>query len=235
MLEQNLQRLNRLASIGILSASLAHEIKNALVPVRTYFELRKDAHDELTEIASQGLRRVESLVSQLLKYGGPAKSTPTLIHVHQIMDNALRLIQFQFVSKMVVLERSFAASSDCVMGDASQLEQAFSNVFLNALEAMSAGGQLTIITELIGPDAGNPAPRIRVRVSDTGFGVAPEDMPRLFDTFFTTKPHGTGLGLTITRHIIQDVGGTITVESASNKGTTFTITLPLKACENQKI
>jgi signal transduction histidine kinase len=224
--QEHLGQLNRLASIGTLSASVAHEIKNALVPLRTFFELRKNTPDELTEIASQGLRRVESLVAQMLRYGGPAKPAFVQLHVHEVLESALRLIQFQLICKQVILQRSFNAPSDAARGDAYQLEQAFSNIFINALEAMNAGGQLSIATETL-PAGEKLGPRLSVRISDTGGGIAPENLSRLFDTFFTTKPNGTGLGLTITRRIFQEHGGAITVESAPNKGTTFIITLPL--------
>jgi two-component system, NtrC family, sensor histidine kinase HydH len=228
-LQHHLGQLNRLAIVGTLSASLAHEIKNALVPIRTYFELRKNSQDELTEIASQGLSRVESLVSQLLKYGGPAKPASAPLHVHVILENALRLIQIQLANKGVIVERAFMALTDVVRGDAYQLEQAFSNIFINALDAMSAGGLLSISSKTLPAGDDHNTPSLQVRISDTGAGVAPENLSRLFDTFFTTKPNGTGLGLTITRRIFQEHGGSIAVESAPKKGTTFTVTLPV--CE----
>ena len=102
------------------------------------------------------------------------------------------------------------------------MEQAFLNLFFNAIEAMSSGGQLTVATENTAD-----ARSIRVDVRDTGSGVAPEHMGRLFEAFFTTKKHGTGLGLPITRRIIQEHKGTIAVDSGPKKGTTFHVTLPI--------
>jgi signal transduction histidine kinase len=132
------------------------------------------------------------------------------------------------------LKHSFAAARDLVEGDEYQLQQAFVNLFLNSLEAMSPQGLLTVTTEDVsrsdcsGGLAG-PAGRgeLQVTVQDTGAGISPEHLARLFEPFFTTKPHGTGLGLPITRGIIQEHGGEITVQSELGRGTRFAIVLPL--------
>ena len=138
------------------------------------------------------------------------------------------MLQHLFESKLITVRRSFKADSDTVKGDDYQLEQAFLNLFFNALEAMGSHGSLTVATELVPPGGPeNPyAPLLRATVRDTGIGVAPENVDRLFDPFFTTKANGTGLGLPITRRIVQEHRGIISVSSESHQGTTFTVLLP---------
>jgi signal transduction histidine kinase len=132
----------------------------------------------------------------------------------------LRLVDPHFKGKSIVLNRAFSAAADIVEGDDYQLQQAFVNLFLNSLEAMTPHGTLTV-----GTDPSNDR-NLRVTVSDTGSGISPEIIDRLFEPFFTTKPNGTGLGLPITRRIIYEHGGSISVQSQPNKGATFTILLP---------
>lgn len=235
-LEQHMRRFDRLASIGTLSASMAHEIKNALVAVKTFVDLllkeNKDA--ELAGIVSREMRRIDSIVSQMLRFAGPAKPTFAAVRIHEILEHALQLVQYQLEGKKIALHRSFDASPHWVRGDSYQLEQAFINLFFNAIEAMGSNGTLSVTTEIIPPDSPQhnlpdqkKQPLLSVSVKDSGTGIPPENVGRLFEPFFTTKPKGTGLGLSITRRIIQEHGGTIAVESELNKGTEFDIVFPL--------
>jgi signal transduction histidine kinase len=140
------------------------------------------------------------------------------------------LVEHQLAGKKIRLQKSLAASPDVVWGDSYQLEQALLNLFFNASEATGANGELSIATELVipaPPSCGGPSgTQIRLSIKDSGIGIPPENIPRLFDPFFTTKKKGNGLGLSITRRIIQEHNGTISVASALNQGTTFTILLP---------
>jgi two-component system, NtrC family, sensor histidine kinase HydH len=232
-LELNVRRLDRLANIGTLSASAAHEIKNALVAIKTFIErLPERLEDkELAGLVHSEVERIDSIASQLLKLSGPAKPVFTPVSVHKILDNSLRLIGHRLESNRVKLVRSFAAHEDLVHADDKQLGQAFINLFLNAIEAMSSGGTLQVATTPHSSEKGGGAdygPRwLRLTISDTGPGIPAEHLPQVFDRFFTTKQDGTGLGLAITRSIIQEHGGTITVESVLHKGTSFKIALPL--------
>jgi signal transduction histidine kinase len=137
-------------------------------------------------------------------------------------------------SNRIKLARSFAAPQDLVNADDKQLGQAFINLFLNAIEAMSSDGTLRVATESssskradLPGGTGNRARLLRLTISDTGPGIPAEHLPQLFERFFTTKQDGTGLGLAITRSIIEEHGGTITVESVPGKGSSFKIVLPL--------
>jgi signal transduction histidine kinase len=231
--------LEELASIGTLSVSLAHEIKNALVPLKTFLELllAKNADVELAALASRELRRLEALVSQMLHFAGPAKPAFAPLRTHQLLERSLLTLQYQLESKHITLRRNWSAKSDVVLGDPYQLVQAVINLLLNALEAMEPDGVLTVTTDLVGAETASglasassqPGPLLSIAIQDTGAGIAPEHLERLFEPFFTTKPKGTGLGLAITRRIIQNHNGAIAVQSQLQRGATFTILLPLLA------
>jgi signal transduction histidine kinase len=234
-LEQSVTRLDRLATIGTLSASMAHEIKNALVAVKAFVDLllEKNKDAELATIVGRELNRVNSIVRQLLKFGSPAGPTRSTVRLHDVLDHSLRMVQHQLDGKLISINRSFNAAPDAVQGDDCQLEQVFVNLFLNAIEATGDNGTLTVATELFAsppPGFTQPLPtsesHLRVIVADTGVGIEPEHLDRMFEPFFTTKSHGTGLGLPITRRIVQEHNGQITVQSEPKKGTTFSIILP---------
>ncbi len=231
-LEEQVLHLGRVASIGTLSASMAHEIKNALVPVRTFLDLliEKNKDADLTGIVSREIRRIDSIVSQMLRFAGPAKPTFALLHLHDVVEQSLRLVEHQLAGKKIRLKKSLAACPDLIRGDSYQLEQAFLNFVFNALDSMAPKGELFVGTDLLrhspGAPAGEEGVKLRLRITDTGIGIPPENIARLFDTFFTTKKKGTGLGLSITRRIIKEHSGTISIESEINQGTTFTILFP---------
>lgn len=234
-LERNLRRLDRLASIGTFSASMAHEIKNALVAVKTFFDLlpKSNQSAELAEIVTREITRIDSIVSQMLKFASPAKPTFSPLHLHEILEHSLRLIEHQLDRKKIKLSLRFAASPDAIKGDDYQLEQAFFNLFFNAIEAMGPNGRLTVSTKIVrvrpgfSQKSGKIQRHLLVTVKDTGVGIPMENLARLFEPFFTTKPNGTGLGLSITRRIIQEHRGWINVQSAAHRGTTFDILFPL--------
>jgi len=234
-LEERLEQLDRLANVGTLAASMAHEIKNALVAGKTFIDLLLEKHQdaELVDVVRREMGRIDAIVSRMLKLAGPARPTFGEVRLHEVLEHSLRLVQPQLDDKSITLTRSFQAAPDRVKGDDCQLQQAFVNLFLNALEAMGPNGTLTVATEIISPEAAPvrrrasaDLPQLRVTIHDNGAGIAPENMGRLFEPFFTTKPSGTGLGLPITRRIIREHRGDISVQSAPNQGATFQILLP---------
>jgi len=234
-IEQTVIRLDRLATIGTLSASMAHEIKNALVAVKTFVDLllEKNKDAELAGIVGREMNRVNSIVRQLLKFSSPAGPTRSTVRLHDVLEHSLRMVQHQLDGKLISINRSFNATPDAVQGDDCQLEQVFVNLFLNAIEATGDNGTLTVATELVSklpPDSALPKPadqpHVRVIVADTGIGIEPDHIECMFEPFFTTKANGTGLGLPITKRIVQEHNGLITVQSEPKKGTTFSIHLP---------
>ena len=234
-LEQSLRRLDRLASAGTLSAGMAHEIRNALVAVKTFVDLllEKNKEAELAEIVTQEMDRMVSMVSQILKFAVPAQPILAPVSVHKILERALMLARHRVEGRMITFDRQLQAEKDVLRGDSHQLEQVFVNLLLNAVESINGTGTLTVATGLTAADEGQlregePRQWMRIRISDTGVGITPDHMARLFEPFFTTKQNGTGLGLAVTRRIIEEHNGNIEVESQSGQGTTFTILLPMK-------
>jgi two-component system sensor histidine kinase AtoS len=237
--EHSLRRLDRLASMGTLSASMAHEIKNALVPIRTLIDLllENKSENELAETVRRELARVESIVRHMLRFAPPAQPALAPVRLHEILEHSLFLAQHRIGSKIISIQREFHASPDSFHGDDHQLEQAFVNLLLNAVEAIGPDGVLTIRTDLASDDGadalreksgnGSAVPSLRIRITDTGTGISPENMKRIFEPFFTTKHQGTGLGLPVTRRIILEHGGSIRIDSEPGQGTTFIIVLPV--------
>jgi signal transduction histidine kinase len=218
VLDEQLERIERLASIGTLAAGLAHEIKNALVAGKTFIELllEKNRDADLAQVVRREMERIDAIVSQMLKFGGMARHAHAAVRLHEILDHSLRLVKPQLKGKAISLSQIFRAEPDMVVGDDFQLQQVFVNLFLNALEAMEPHGTLTVATETIprrpprGTRAGNGGARqLRVTIKDTGTGIPAEIKERLFEPFFTTKESGTGLGLPITRRIIREHHGDI--------------------------
>jgi signal transduction histidine kinase len=230
----NIRRLDRLANIGLFSASMAHEIKNALVAVKAFADLlvEKDQTNEMAAVMQRETARIENIVNRMLRFAGPMRQTITRFSVHDVLDHALRMLGRQIESQSHILERSYLATTSTIEGDQLQLEQAFVNLILNAIEAMERKGTLKISTSLVqaseswAPDT-EQASLICVKVEDNGPGIIAENQKRLFEPFYTTKETGTGLGLPIARTIIIEHNGSINVHSEPGKGTTFSILLPL--------
>lgn len=219
---QNLQRLDRLANLGLFSASIAHEIKNGLVAINTFVEmlLEKGEDRELAGMVHRELRRIDELASQMLRFATPKPAVLAPVNVHSLLDHSLRLLEHQMNAKLITLRRDYLARPEMVRGDESHLQQAFMNLLLNAVEAMGNGGELTVLTE-------NGAGRVKISIRDTGAGIAPENLPFVFETFYTTKKDGTGLGLAICKRVAEEHGGTIEVRSKPGHGSNFIVTLPV--------
>jgi signal transduction histidine kinase len=247
-LELQIRRSDRLASLGTLSAGMAHEIKNPLVSLKTFAQLLperyqdSDFRDTFSNLIGHEIDRIDSLVNQLLRFARPAKPILKPLHAHEILEKALTLVGHRLYQKDIKLNRSWCADLDTIHGDADQLEQVFLNFFLNAMDAMKTHGELSVKTEIRsdeqwvsaktyrnGEGSGNGQMRetLRITIRDSGEGIRAEDIPHVFDPFFTTKDYGTGLGLSVVHGIIQEHGGQIEVESELQKGTAFHILLPL--------
>ena len=225
--EQNMRRLDRLASLGTLSASMAHEIKNGMVAIKTFIDLllQKGQDTELTSIVNRELQRINAIATQMLRFSAPKETTFATVRVHELLDHSLRLLHHQISGKLISLQRHYDAQTDAVRGNDVQLQQAFMNLMLNALEAMDSNGVLTVATET--SEGKHGARLMRVHIQDTGVGIARENLGRLFEPFFTTKKNGTGLGLAISQRIAQEHHGLIQAQSEVNQGSKFSLLLPL--------
>ena len=224
-LEHNLRRLDRLARVGTLSAGLAHEIKNALVAVKTFVDLllEKNPDAELSETVRREIARMDGLVTHMLKFAAPPHPVLAGLHLHTVLENSLFMIHPRISAKLISVRREFRAGDDRLPGDESQLEQAFLNLLLNAVDAIGEEGAVHLTTDLVDTAAGR---QVEIRIADTGAGIPAESAPQIFEPFFTTKPRGNGLGLAVTRRIIEEHQGGIRFESQPGHGTTFIVHLP---------
>ena len=241
-LELQIRRSDRLASLGTLSAGMAHEIKNPLVSIKTFAQLLPERYNDsefrstFSTLIGHEIDRIDSLVNQLLRFARPAKPHLQPTHVHDILEKSLLLVGHRLYQKDIKLTRILEANIDTIRADSDQLEQVFLNFFINAMDAMKTGGELCIKTEILtgkdwmssmAPGNGDDHDALRVSIRDSGEGIRSEDLAHVFDPFFTTKDYGTGLGLSVVHGIIQEHGGQIEVQSELTKGTTFHILLPL--------
>jgi PAS domain S-box-containing protein len=241
-LELQIRRSDRLASLGTLSAGMAHEIKNPLVSIKTFAQLlperyhESDFRETFSGLIVHEIDRIDSLVNQLLRFARPAKPLLRPMHTHEILDKTLRLVQHRLYQKEIKVTQKWEAPIDTIRADGDQMEQVFLNFFLNAMDAMKRGGELTVSTETrsgeslvthLLPEDGERNEALHISIRDTGEGIKKEDIARVFDPFFTTKNFGTGLGLSVVHGIIEEHGGQIEVESELAKGTSFHIFLPL--------
>lgn len=235
-LEHQVRRTDRLASMGTLSAGMAHEIKNPLVAIKTFAQLLPERYQDnefresFSSVVGQEIDRIDGIVNQLLSFARPAKPALTPMDLHKMLDKSLRLIQHQVEQQGIELHREFCVTPAMIQADSHLLQQAFLNLLLNAIEAMNRGGHLSVLTSVSVGDSnghGRPIENVTVRIKDSGHGIKPEDLAHVFDPFFTTKSTGTGLGLSVAHQIIQEHGGEVEVESELSKGTSFQVTFPL--------
>lgn len=229
-----MQRAERMVAFGELSAGLAHEIKNPLAGIKVSMEvlsgassISEDDRAIILRIAEE-IKRIELLIKSLLNFAKPPKPQLMATNINNIFDKTIDFsLRHPFFlshdTKAINIVKDFDMSLPDVTADPMQLQQAFMNLLLNAIDAMPDGGILTVRTSY--DTALNSA---RIEISDTGKGMDKEVRDKIFQPFFTTKSKGTGLGLAITKQIIEHHGGDIHVESSIGKGAFFKIILPVK-------
>ena len=224
-LQENLRRLDRLASGGLIAAGAAHEIKNGLVAIHTFTEMMlvKSEDAEMAGVVRQELKRIDSLVTQMLRFAAPKAPTMASVTVHHLLDHTLRLLEHQMNGRQISLKRDYRAQPGVVYGDESQLQQVFMNLLLNAMESINGKGEVTVGTEAVTESSG--AKKLKVYIRDSGSGIAPENLSRLFEPFFTTKKNGTGLWLAICQRVAEEHLGHIEVKSETGCGSTFIVSL----------
>jgi two-component system NtrC family sensor kinase len=229
-MQAHLVQSEKLASLGKLAAGIAHEINNPLGGILIYSHLiledtPKDipAYENLKKIVKE-TTRCKNIVKSLLEFARPKEPEMVLSDITEVIERALEIVERQALFQNIAIRKDYAPLPK-VVADASQLQQVFMNIILNAAEAMDGCGMLTIRTAIH-----EAAGILSVEFTDTGHGIKPEDMKRLFEPFFSTKEvgQGTGLGLAISYSIIHKHGGNIQVRSEPGKGSTFAIQLPLK-------
>lgn len=225
-----LQQATRLSTVGTLAAELAHEIRNPLVAVQTFLQILPERLDdpevtvELRGVALTELQRVARLLNELLGMARASVATFTATDLELVVEQVVRILQVSARKKEVVLERRGDALP-VGAADASRLKQALVNLVLNAVQASPAGTTVFVETRAIADADGAPAVEIVVR--DQGSGIPADVRDRIFHPFFTTKEHGTGLGLPVTRQIVADHGGSIDVANGPDGGAVFIVRMPL--------
>ena len=232
-----LMQAEKIASLGRLAAGVAHEINNPLAGILIYAEiLQRDMEEEdagrqhVEEIINQTLRCKE-IVTRLLEFSRQSTGQKPLIDLNDIISRCVKLIGHQVLFHNIEIKQALDPDLPQIFGDPGELQQVFTNLFLNAADAMKGQGRITITSR-----AAPQRDEVIITFTDTGSGISPELRDKIFEPFFTTKPpgKGTGLGLSIVYGVIQRHGGSIEVESPPGGGTTFIIRLPLNSQENQE-
>lgn len=226
-MEEQMMHSEKLASLGRLTAGIAHEIGNPLTSVFSFIQILKEMEQdefrkESLETIYFHINRIAEILKQL---SGFSKMPPVELkgwNVNSLIESSILLIQYDKRAKDITVVRDLSPDIPEIITDGSQLSQVFVNIILNAVDAMPEGGTLTVRSRV---DEGS----IIIDFNDTGMGIPRENVSRIFDPFFTTKEKGTGLGLAVSYSIIRKLNGNLTVESEMNKGTRFRITLPVNA------
>jgi two-component system NtrC family sensor kinase len=231
-LEVQLSQAEKLSSIGLLAAGVAHEVNTPLAVISSYTQMLTkqvrgdDRLSPLLEKITQQTFRASEIVNGLLNFSRTGTTEFRETDLNAIIRDTLTLVEHQFKTSQVQLNATLLPDLPPILGNAGKLQQVFLNLFLNAKDAMTDGGTLRIATEVNG--------HVSVAISDTGSGISPEHLRRIYDPFFTTKSapkegqrRGTGLGLAVTYGIIQEHAGKIHVESQIGEGTTFYLEFPM--------
>ena len=257
LMRQELERSERLKAVATFASGMAHEIKNPLTSIKTFTEyLPKKKNDseflnKFSKIVSGEVNRIDSLVHQLLDFAKPAPLNLQAVDIHKLLDNILGFLNNDFIKYRIKVIKDYntdehglkstddhglnisgnssqiSGNSCLIKADSNQLRQAFLNLFLNAIDAMPSGGTLTVSTRIKNRGS-SIRQQLLICVQDTGYGIPKEDLPHIFEPFYSKKEEGTGLGLSIVYNIIKEHNGSIKAKSRLKEGTEFIIKLPLQ-------
>lgn len=241
-LESNVQRADRLTSIGTMAAGMAHEIKNPLQSIKTFSQLLPDRFEDpdfrktFVEVVPPEVQRIDTIVSRLLDFARPRPVCFAPQNLITIIKDVLALLENQIRKHGIEVLLDFPVEIREVTADDQQLHQVFLNLFLNAIDSMKHSSSRTLSIRMFYDQTHlvrhmQPpmldVPCVKILVSDSGCGIPTESLKQIFTPFFTTKDYGTGLGLSVVHGIITEHGGDIDVASSPGKGATFSVTFPL--------
>lgn len=230
--QAELVRAEKLADLGIMAAGVAHEINTPLTIIRGNAEVLEmfitpdHPNREEIDIISRQTERMAKIVSNLLLFARQKKLHQGRVAIHALLNDIVSQIGFQATLADIRIVRNYSPDLDTISGDSDQLRQVFTNLILNAVQAMEGSGTLTLATRILPDETG-----YSIEVADTGSGIGPDQREKIFTPFFTTKATGSGLGLSVSYGIIKDHGGDISVESSPETGTTFRVVLPGKTAD----
>ena len=230
--EAQLIRSEKLAALGQLAAGIAHEIRNPLTSINILIHSLREKpsdeehHREDLRVIEEEIRRINEIVNQFLRFAKPAPPLLQEADVLSLFEETLQLLKPQIEKQRISVQKEFHSLPPTVL-DREQMKQVILNLLLNALQAMPGGGRLRLSGQVLEDNRW-----IQLSVQDTGVGIPPEDMNKLFDPFFSTKEGGVGLGLSIAHRIIDQHRGKIQMESTPGQGTLFTLWLPISQEED---
>ncbi len=228
-LEEQLQQREKLSSIGLLAAGVAHEVNTPLTGVSSYTQMllgmlpETDPKHALLQKVRRQAERATNIVNNLLNFSRSGSATEFVeVDIRRVLDDTLQLLEPQMRGSRIEIVRDYDPNTSKVFGNSGKLQQIFTNLLLNARDSIPDGGRITIST------AATEGEALIIEVTDTGTGIAPENVAKIYDPFYTTKGvgRGTGLGLAVSYGIVQEHSGHINVDSTPGRGTTFRITLP---------
>ncbi|MBX7156968.1 MAG: PAS domain-containing protein [Verrucomicrobiae bacterium] len=247
-LEKQLHHANRLANLGALSASMVHEIKNPLVAIKTFVQLLPERmNDEeflqkFSRLIGHEVGRIDQIVSQLLHLARPSAISFVSFHLHEVIEATLALYQPDLNHRKIKVRKELEAEVDFIRGDRQKIQQILMNLVVNAEEAMKQGGVLgiqTAVVKRLGVSRNSETKEgeamrsyICLTIQDTGHGMMPKVLKRVFEPFYSTKQEGNGLGLSIVMGIMEDHQGAIEVQSELKQGTCFHLYFPLQSQES---
>jgi two-component system sensor histidine kinase HydH len=234
-LRREIARAQRLASVGRLAAGVAHEVRNPLSSIKgfaTYFKERyRDVGEDLqiADLMIGEVERVDRVIGQLLDFARPVRIRMAKTSLPGLLADSLKLVEARAAERDIQIRLRVHEAIGDVALDEDRIRQVLLNLYLNAVDAMGRGGELTVSADPAEDRGG-----IEIRVVDTGAGIAESDIGHVFDPYFTTKSSGTGLGLAIVHNIMEAHSGEIRIESRPGRGTVVILSLPAKAEEGGK-
>lgn len=227
--EERARSAEQLASLSVITAGIAHDIGTPMNVILGYADMLRDSLENpkdqrRAEVISEQVRRVTDLLQTLLNIARPQKAVRAPVHIDEVLEHSLDFLQEKLRAHSIEVEKCVAGET-LMLGDRDRLEQMFLNLIINAIDAMDCGGKLSVSVESIENDW------LQVSIADSGHGIEPVALGRIFEPFYTSKERGkgTGLGLVVSRSIVLDHDGTIEVESAVGKGTCFVLRFPSSA------
>ena len=229
--EELLRRSERLTTLGLLSAEIAHEIRNPLTVIQLLFEslslefAETDPRNKDVQVINEKLGQLESIVSRVLDFGKSQQELHSRYNIDKLVEDTLHLVRLKLRQSKVEVE-FHPAGEPAPYADVhkGQIQQAILNLLINATQAMPKGGRIEISTTIENREG---PPQAVIRISDNGGGIDPSLHDAIFDSFLTSRPDGTGLGLSIVKRILKSHSGSIVVENSSPEGTTMKLVLPL--------